>query len=1211
MAGALVGGAFLSAFLQVAFDRVASHEVLDYLKGRKLIDGLLQKLKIELMSADAVLIDAEEKQITNPAVKKWLDELKDAVYVADDLLDEIAYEALRCKLEAESTSKVMGFISTFVNSFDRRIQSELEKILDTLESITKQKDVLRLKEVVGRVPSRPLTTSCPEEYGVFGRDKDKEAIFKKFQSDDASVDGICVVPIVGMGGVGKTTLARFIYNDKRVNSFDHKAWVCVSENFDSFMIAKTIFERVTLSACDIQNMDLLQIRIREIFMKKKIFLVLDDVWNENYDDWVELLKMFRCGAQEIKIIVTTRSKRVASNVCTIPTYLLKQLSNEECWSLFEKHAFKNGNADEFPVLEEIGRQIVQKCKGLPLAAKALGGLLRSEQDLREWTKILKSDIWDLPEGNNSILPALRLSYHYLPSHLKRCFAYCSILPKDYEFKKDELVPLWMAEDLLLQSKGNGRMEEIGEWYFDDLVSRSFFQQSSIYRSSFIMHDLVNDLAKFISGEFCFRLEIDESCEINLKTRHFSYVRTEFDAFKKFKVSHEARDLRTFFGLDLSPRAWVRNNISIMMIDDLLLKFKCLRVLSFSTYRNMKHLPTSVENLKHLRYLNLSYTSIKQLPDSVCSLYNLQTLLLSKCESLTELPTKMGRLVNLRHMDISGTNLKEMPLQMGKLRNLQKLTAFVVGKHSGSSIKELRELQHLSGSLSILNLQNVLNDKDGMEVNLKDKQDLSELVFQWGCDNDNSENERNLLEQLRPHEKLKCLAIQNYGGTRFPNWLEDCSFSNMASIRLANCKYCFSLPPLGHLPVLKRLSIEGFHAVSHVGHEFYGGGASSAIDPFRSLEELSFEDMPEWQEWFLFEDKNEGGVFSTLQELCIIKCPKLCRGLPNHLPSLTFLEINECQQLAASLPRTPALRRLELNDCDKVLLKELPPKLVLLKIGRPNTTLKSIEEITSHYYSSLGSLTITSGCDSLWSFPLEFYTKLKYFCVSKSENLESLSVSERSHRDLTSLTTLEIKFCPNFVSFANGGLCAPNLTHISIFTCKKLKSLPEGMHTLLPSLVSLQLIHCPELESFPQGGLPSNLVTLHINGCDKLISNRMGWGLQGLHSLRKFRVWSRCKEVESFPEEALLPPTLTDFYISFSPKLKSLKDFQHLTSLQRLEIEYCKNLQSLPEEGLPISLSFLILNGCPLLEQRCQRDKGEDWPKIAHIPFIKINSDVIT
>ena len=208
---------------------------------------------------------------------------------------------------------------------------------------------------------------------------------------------------------------------------------------------------------------------------------------------------------------------------TVTIHYLKQLSDEECWLLFAEHAFKNGNSHEYLDLEVIGKGIVHKCKDLPLAAKTLGGLLQSKEDPREWEKILKSDMWDLPEGKSDILPALRLSYHYLSSHLKRCFAYCLILPKDYEFRKEDLVLLWMAEDLLQQCKGNARMEERGEWYFDDLVSRSFFLRSRKNKSYFVMHDLVNDLAKFIAREFYFRLEIKESCEIARKTRHLSYV----------------------------------------------------------------------------------------------------------------------------------------------------------------------------------------------------------------------------------------------------------------------------------------------------------------------------------------------------------------------------------------------------------------------------------------------------------------------------------------------------------------------------------------------------------------------------------------------------------------------------------------------------------------------------------------------------------------
>ena len=410
--------------------------------------------------------------------------------------------------------------------------------------------------------------------------------------------------------------------------------------------------------------------------------------------------------------------------------------------------------------------------------------------------ILKSDIWNLPEDKGSILPALRLSKHYLPSHLKHCFAYCSILPKDYEFKKEELVLLWMAQDFLWQSKGNGRMEKVGEQYFDDLVSRSLFQQSSTNESHFIMHDLVNDLATFVSEEFCFRLEEDnELNEIIEKTRHFSCYEGGFDDFKKFEILYVAKGFRTFLGK--LERSWQKYNNIENMICDLLKEFKTLRVLTLSSSR-ITELPNFVDDLKQLRYLNISDTNIKALPDSLCNLYNLQTLILLRY--ITKLPANTSKLINLCNLDNSKARMKEMPPQMGKMKNLRKLYAFGVGKHDdGSTIKELGELQHLSEKLSLLNLENVqCINKDTTEIILKNKQDLSELELEWkhGHGTKNSKKERILLKQLCPCTHLNSLTITNYESTSFPKWLGDSSFYKMVSIELCNCDYCFSLPPLG-------------------------------------------------------------------------------------------------------------------------------------------------------------------------------------------------------------------------------------------------------------------------------------------------------------------------------------------------------------------------------------------------------------------------------
>ena len=563
----LVADALISAAVEQLFERLPSTHVVDLIRGKKVDQKLLEDLQRMLTSANGVLDDAEKKMITKPAVREWLVKLQDEIYNAEDLVNEINTEALQREHPVRNL-----FSSRFSV---KNVENSLKNITGSLKGVVNEINILGLKagvETSSRLSRGSAKTSyMVRESDICGRDADKEAITKFLLSDEEGRQQISVMPIVGMAGIGKTTLAQLAYNnikDKKVpveNSFDFIEWITVSDESDVYTLTKAICMEVVdkEGRTDVESLETfkLQQKLHKVLEGKKFFFVLDDVWNLDYGKWSELRKPLESAAHGSKIVITTRSTQIASVFSTVPEPLdLQLLKNEDCWKLFSKHAFSNEETTSHPnYLEEIGRQIAEKCKGIPLALKSLACLLHGQQDPKEWRNVLESDFWELPQKDGDILPALWLSYYYLPRHLKRCFAYCSIFPKDYKIAKEKLILLWMAEDLL-QSRNNMTLEEIGEQYLEDLTSRSFFQV--ITRNGWIwitMHDLVNDLAKFVSGESCLRLNDRYSDDLKWKkfirkTRHFSYMqRTTSDIIKNLKDLSNNKVLRTllvnrdFFG----------------------------------------------------------------------------------------------------------------------------------------------------------------------------------------------------------------------------------------------------------------------------------------------------------------------------------------------------------------------------------------------------------------------------------------------------------------------------------------------------------------------------------------------------------------------------------------------------------------------------------------------------------------------------------------
>ncbi|KAJ9692797.1 hypothetical protein PVL29_011744 [Vitis rotundifolia] len=850
------------------------------------VESEVDNLKNTLQSIRAVLGDAEKRQFTEELVKVWLERLKDISYQMDDVVDGWNTALLKLQIAAENPCIPKPKISSCFPSpcvcfkqvlLRSDIGIKIKDIRNQLDAIAKDKNQFDfVSSSTIQQPHRRMTSSVIDVSQFCGRDADIDVIVDKLLGGSCQErSSLYIISIVGMGGICKTTLAQLAYNDDRLKAyFDERMWVCVSDPFDPMRISRDILEALKKDSYGFHNLEAVQQEIRTLIANKKFLLVLDDVWTEYYELWEQVERSLKGGAPGSRILVTTRNENVSTMMGTTYKHPLGELSKEQCWSLFSNIAFYGRSREKVEELENKGRKIADKCRGLPLAAKVLGSLMRLKDNKEDWESILNNEIWQLDVIEKHLSTPLLLSYYDLSPAVKRCFSYCAVFPKDQIIRKDRLIKLWMANSYL-NSRESIEMEKTGGDYFEDLVSRSLFQDFGRDDEGNIisckMHDIVHDLAQYLTKNECFILEVDDEKEVRMassfrKAHHATLISARSVGFPS--TIHNLKYLHTLLATGVVNAGTAR------LPPNLFKHLVCLRALDLSANIFLLELPRNLGKLIHLRYLNLSYNRwLWGLPETICDLYNLQTLIVSKCGNFLRLPQGMRKLINLRHLEWEDMIELTLPKGIGRLTSLRTLTGFpIIGDHfrpDVCKIGELKNLNSLRGGLVISGIANVKDAEEAGEAELKNKKHLHHLELKDAAS-------KGVAEALQPHQNLK--SLKN-------NWIAASSLAQLKRLEIVYCAQVTCLPPLGELPLLESLTIKQMKRVKYVGGEFLG----SSTTAFPKLKHLRFNDMEEWEKWEVKGEEEEGrSVMPCLHSLSTCECPKL-ESLPERLLQITTLQ----------------------------------------------------------------------------------------------------------------------------------------------------------------------------------------------------------------------------------------------------------------------------------------------------------------------------------